>query len=87
LIVSATIRAVKKINDIKFFECPQSVITRSTWQIISLVNEVTDKDTNVLHLPFNGTILEQPLWFRDAVKIVKAERIKYQREQITNHGR
>lgn len=84
LTVSSHLKAVKKIAKIKFFECPQSVITQKTWGIISLVNEVTNKDTDILHLPFEGTILDQPQWFRAAVKMMKSERIKYQREQIEN---
>lgn len=82
LSVSSHLRAVKKIAKIKFFECPQSAITKKTWNIIALVNEVTNKDTDILHLPFKGTILEQPEWFREAVKITKSERIKYQKEQL-----
>lgn len=65
---------VQKMGDLKFFECPQSFITRRSWQIIALVNETADADGNILHLPFSGTILEQPLWYRGAVKMVRSER-------------
>jgi len=63
-----------KIDDLKFFECPGSAITRSTWQILALVNETTDREGNILHLPYPGTILDQPPWYREAVRIVASER-------------
>ena len=65
---------VQKIADLKFMECPGSSITRRTWQILGLVNESCDTEGNIRHLPFSGTLLDQPLWFREAVKIVRAER-------------
>lgn len=71
-----------KIADLKYFECPLSVITPRTWQILRLVNETTDSDTNILHLPFQGTILDQPPWYRAAVQIVREERSRHNREEL-----
>lgn len=68
----------------KLFECPLSAITHNTWSIISLVNETTDTDGNILHLPFEGALTDQPQWYRDAVKIVKSERVAHRQWLINN---
>lgn len=66
---------VMKIDDLKFFECPQSFITRSTWQILAFINETTNADCEILQpAPFPGTYLEQPSWYREARKMVRGER-------------
>jgi hypothetical protein len=80
--ISTAHRAVLKLGDLKFFECPVSAITRKTWDILALVNETTDGDGNILHLPFEGTIIEQPDWYRQAVKLSKKERADNQRERL-----
>ena len=84
--ISTSHRDVLKIGDLKFFECPVSTINRKTWDIISLVNETTDGEGNILHLPFVGTILEQPDWYRQSVRILKKERADNQRERL-NRGK
>ena len=53
-----------------------SVITENTWSIIGLVNNTTDADCNILHLPYPGYYLEQPKWYRDAVNIIKGMRME-----------
>lgn len=64
-----------KIGDLKLFACPVSTITAKTWQILKLVNETTHPETTtILHLPFDGSILDQPAWYREAVTIVREER-------------
>ena len=66
---------VMSIDDLRFFECPQSVITRSTWQILGFINETTNDECEILNPPpFPGTYMEQPSWYREARKIVRAER-------------
>lgn len=66
---------VCKIDDLKFFVCPVDFITRRTWNILGLVNETTNLENGALvHLPFPGSYLEQPEWFREAVKIKRCER-------------
>lgn len=56
---------------------------RATWQILGLVNEATSgENTDILHLPYPGTILDQPPWFREAVRIVANERARHRREQM-----
>jgi len=65
---------VLKIDDLKFFECPQSAVKPRSWHLLSLVTETTDADGNILHLPYPGTILDQPGRYREAVRIVKSER-------------
>lgn len=80
--VSATLRNVLKIDDLKFFECPQSAITQKTWRILSLVHETTNNDGDILHMPFEGGILDQPPWYREAVRMVKRERAAHQKRKI-----
>jgi hypothetical protein len=65
---------LQKFGDLKLFECPTSFITSRTWQIIALVNESTNSEGDILHLPFPGTLLEQPIWYREARRMVQAER-------------
>jgi hypothetical protein len=79
------LRRVLKIDDIIFLECPMSCITRRTWEILRLVNETTDGEhTNILHLPFPGTILDQPPWYRQAVQIVRTGRAEYRKQALAD---
>lgn len=78
-LVPTTLKHVVKIDDLKFFECPGSVITRSTWQILDLLNECLDENGSIKHLlpgPGDepGHIFNQPGWFRTAAKLVRIER-------------
>lgn len=67
---------VLKIDSLKFFSCPTSFITARSWELLELVNETTDLETGtILHLPFPGSLTQQPEWYREAVKIKKAERL------------
>jgi hypothetical protein len=44
--------------------------------MLELVNETTDWESGrILHLPEPGTITQQPAWYREAVKIKRAERL------------
>lgn len=75
--VTTKLREVWKNEDTKIFECPASVVTPRTWQILRLVNECTGGEhCDLLHFPFPGGLLDQPTWFREAVQIVRAERAK-----------
>lgn len=76
------LKHVDKWGDLKFFECPRSAITNRTWELIGLVNETTNLEGEVLHLPFDGTWLDQPEFYRTAVQIVKRERIDHKNKQI-----
>jgi len=71
------LKHVAKWGDLKFFECPRSAITARTWEILALVNETTNCEGEVLHLPFEGSWLNQPHWYRKAVSIVKKERSEH----------
>lgn len=75
-------KPVLKVADTKFMACPVSSITTRTWEIIALVNQTTDAEGNILHLPFPGSYLQQPQWYREAVQIVRGERARHQREQM-----
>ncbi|MCP3177309.1 hypothetical protein MJO47_09380 [Desulfuromonas sp. KJ2020] len=73
----------------KFMACPISTITSKTWQILALINDCTSAEsTDLLHMPYSGpggqlgTIFDQPEWFRDAVRIVRAERGAYRAWKI-----
>lgn len=67
---------VLKIDDLKFFVCPLSFITPRSWEMLGLVNETTSGETcEILHLPFPGSYLEQPEWYREAVRIKRGERL------------
>lgn len=65
-----------KIDNLKFFQCPLSYITPRSWRILDLVVETTSGETGeILHLPYSGSYLEQPAWYREAVKIRRNERL------------
>jgi len=76
------IRPVEKWGDIKLYECPLTCITPRTWEILRLVNETTNIDGDVQHMPFPGAWLEQPRWYRQAVSIVKRERAEHKRREM-----
>lgn len=67
----------------KFMACPVSTISTTTWQVLGLVNECTSAEhTDLLHLPFDGKLLDQPRWFRAAVSIVRDERNAYRSHRM-----
>ena len=67
--------------------CPVSTITDKTWRIIRLVQRCTGGEYGDLqHLPFPGTLLQQPDWFLEAIDIMKAERGAY-RQRMLEKGR
>ncbi|WP_156826942.1 hypothetical protein [Geopsychrobacter electrodiphilus] len=74
LTVPTTLCPVEKIDDLKMYECPESLITRATWEIVDLVISCTDDTGGVRILPFPGSLLEQPTWFRQAAKMLRSER-------------
>jgi hypothetical protein len=76
-----SLKPVQKLGDLKLWECPLTAISRRTWEILALVNETTNIDAEVLHLPFNGAWLDQPKWYRQAVSIVKVERAKHRQKE------
>lgn len=40
-----------------------------------MVNETTSGESgDIHHLPYPGTVLDQPSWYREAVRIKRAER-------------
>lgn len=66
---------VLKIDDLKFFVCPMTYIPRSTWDLLNMVNETTNLETGqVSFMPFPGSYMEQPEWYREAVQIKRSER-------------
>jgi hypothetical protein len=72
---------------LKFLACPLSTITTQTWDVLNLVNDCTDGDGNLLNLPFAGSVLEQPEWFREAVRIVRSERAEWRKQQMEDAKR
>ena len=67
------------INDrtglcIKSLQFPSDIITE-----IQLVSDCTDGDGNLIHLPYPGTILQQPSIFMDFAALVQSERSKLER--------
>lgn len=51
-----------------------SAITADAWQVLEMVNETTDEDGRIRHLPYPGSLVEQPPWYRQSVKIKRGER-------------
>lgn len=81
--VSSRYRHVLKLGDMKICACPVSTISSRTWQILRLVNETTDPETTSIRiLPFDGGLLDQPLWYRQAVEIVRSERNRHRKEEL-----
>lgn len=81
--VSTKARDILKLGDMKFMACPVSTITPRTWQLIKLVNETTSAENcEILHLPFEGGLLDQPIWYRQAVEIVRHERAEHRAEEM-----
>ena len=69
----------QKIGEVKFYQCPQSVITDRTWEILKIVNRTTDGECNIT-MPFRGSSYEdQPAWYFQAVDIVRHARATHQR--------
>lgn len=72
-----------KTGGVKFFECPVSAIKQRTWNLMRLVNETTSSEhCDIIHLVAPGTILDQPLWFTEAVQIVRSERAEHRRREM-----
>lgn len=66
---------VRKIDDLKFFSCPLSVITGETWELLKQVNICTNAAGEIVHLPEpEFSILDQSPRFLKAVEIVRRER-------------
>ena len=80
-------KPAKKIGDLKFMACPISTITDQTWQILRLVGDCTDDDGNLLHLPFPGSVTQQPEWFLEARRIVKSERADHRQQHLDESKR
>jgi hypothetical protein len=80
--IPGDLRPVLKLDDLKFYQCPVSSISQKTWQILELVNETTNAECDILHLPYQGTILDQPIFYREAVKIVRNERNKHRQRKM-----
>lgn len=78
-----SVKAVLKVYRTKFFACPLSVVTPSTWELLRLVNNcITAENGDIACLPFAGGWLDQPRWFHQAVDIVRNERNRHRREQL-----
>jgi len=81
--VSAGLPHVLKIADVKYYECPVSAIKPKTWELMRIVNE-TALGENMEHLypPESGTVLGQPPWWRDAVRIVRNGRAEHRAREM-----
>lgn len=81
--VSSKARDVLKLEDMKFMACPVSTITPRTWQILKLVNDCCSAENcDIIQLPFPGSLLEQPVWFRQAVDIIRRERAEHRSREM-----
>lgn len=81
--VSRKLLHVLKIADTKFFACPIGCITRRSWQILRMVNDLCGAENcEILHMPFDGDYFDQPPWFLDAVRIVREERARHHSEEM-----
>jgi hypothetical protein len=81
--ISRTMLHVLKIDSTKFFSCPIGCITKSSWQILRMVNDLCGAENcEILHMPFEGTYFDQPPWFLDAVRIVRQERARHRKEEF-----
>jgi hypothetical protein len=81
---------VLKIDDLKVFECPISLVTPWSWQMLRMVNLTTNAAGDILREPYpeRGGIRMQPPWYHEAVDMVRSERNsswfrQLQREQAT----
>lgn len=72
----ASLRYVLKLDDIKLFQCPLSLITDKTWRLLMLVDECTNADGDLVRLPKPGGLDDQDDNFRIAWRIVRDERRK-----------
>ncbi len=72
------------MGDLKLYECPLTVITQQTWEIIKLVNDTVTSDYKAENtcLLVKGAWLDQPTWYRQAVSIVRTERMTAENKRI-----
>lgn len=84
----ADLRPVLKLGDIKFYRCPLGSITPASWQLLHLVQETTNADGDIIQLPYPGALLDQTPRYREAVRIMRAEKARHRQEQMekTRHG-
>lgn len=76
-------KPVEKIYRTKFFACPVSTITQSTWEMIRLANACLSGESDAITtLPFSGGYLDQPHWFREAIEIIRNERAEARKEAL-----
>lgn len=75
-------QVVVKLGDMFIYECPTSAIDNGIKDLINVVNISTNKDGDIIHLPYKGTILDQPKRFLDAVQITRNERLQYQIDKM-----
>ncbi len=81
------IRHVEKWDDLKLLECPLSVITAQSWEILRIVNSTINGEGDITVLPYEGAFLDQPQWYRQAVEIVRRERAEHRRREIDKRGK
>lgn len=92
LTVPAKLRHCLKIEyaATKFYQCPISSITPYSWQLLQLVNDTITADGDLQPLcpghPALAEIAARPQAWREAVRIVKAERAAY-RQHTTEKPR
>ena len=87
--IPASRKHVVKWPGLKVFECPLSVVTKTTWDILRIVNGTTDGDGYQIR-PFRSVCYEdEPEWYKQAVSIVKTQRSKHREQQMekAKHGR
>jgi hypothetical protein len=87
--IPADLKHSVKFGDLKFYACPLLLITPETWSLLEMVNDcISAEHGDIINLPYPGTLTEQPAYFREAVRIVRAERAAWRNEQMEarKHG-
>lgn len=82
-----------KLEDLKYYQCPVSVITSYSWELLRLVNDTVNNDGDLLPLcpghPAIDEIAQRPRAWQEAVRIVKSERAAHRQREMekTRNGK
>lgn len=84
--VPGSLRHVLKLGDIKYFQCPVSLITPYSTSLLQLVTDTINADGDLLPLcdghPALLEIAQRPNAWREAVRIVKIERAEHRKQEL-----
>jgi len=68
---------VWKLGELKLYECPLTWITADTYKILELLF-IEENPTRI----FQGTWLDQPKWWLEAIQIYKHEKLANIRDNV-----